>query len=104
MKFTRKLLRQICADYRIPVPEVQRGTPSTLASVEQGAEGCCVYDWCDGRCLIVAKRTTDLDIMLHELAHAIVGQGHGHDQTWFNTMRQINARYANFDPQTGRNL
>ncbi len=104
MKFTRKLLRQICADYGIPVPEVQRGTPSTFSSVEQGAEGCCVYDWCGDRCLIVAKRTTDLDIMLHELAHAIVGRGHGHDQTWFNTMCQLNVRYTNFDPRTGRHI
>ena len=104
MKFTRKLLRRICADYGILVPEVRRGTPSTFSSVESGTEGCCIYDWCGDRCLIVSKRTTDPDIMLHELAHAIVGRGHGHDQSWSDTMRQISIRYTSFDPRTGRHI
>lgn len=102
MKFSRKLLHQICADYDIPVPEVQRGAPSAFSTVERGADGCCIYAWCGDQCLIVAKRTTDLDIMLHELAHAIVGPGHGHDQSWSDTMRQLNIRYTGFNPQTGK--
>ena len=104
MKFTHKLLRRICTDYGILVPEVRRGTPSTFSSVESGAEGCCIYNWRGDRCLIVSKRTTDLDIMLHELAHAIVGPGHGHDQSWNDVMCQINIKYASFDPRTGQHI
>lgn len=32
------------------------------------------------------------DVILHEIAHAIVGPGHGHDYVWRQSARQIGAR------------
>jgi predicted SprT family Zn-dependent metalloprotease len=32
------------------------------------------------------------DTILHEIAHALVGAGHGHDAVWKNVARQIGAR------------
>ena len=32
------------------------------------------------------------DTLLHEIAHALVGQGHGHDEVWKAKCREIGAR------------
>ncbi|MBA4186589.1 MAG: sprT domain-containing protein [Planctomycetaceae bacterium] len=42
-----------------------------------------------------AERNTDeevRDTLLHELAHALVGPGHGHDEVWRAKCQQIGAR------------
>ncbi|MCE9563097.1 MAG: SprT-like domain-containing protein [Planctomycetes bacterium] len=42
-----------------------------------------------------AERNSDedvLDTILHELAHALVGPGHGHDAVWRAKCRQIGAK------------
>lgn len=36
--------------------------------------------------------TTIRDTLLHEIAHALVGEGHGHDGVWKQKCREIGAR------------
>ena len=39
-------------------------------------------------CLKASKQEV-IDVLLHEIAHAIVGPGHGHNATWKTTARRI---------------
>lgn len=58
--------------------------------------GCCHY----GRRIIelsrhfVERNTLDLirDTLLHEIAHALVGPGHGHDAVWKAMCLQVGAK------------
>lgn len=47
-------------------------------------------------CIELSKHITALadehevkDTILHEIAHALVGRGHGHDQVWINKAKEI---------------
>lgn len=40
----------------------------------------------------LATREQVTDTILHEIAHALVGIGHGHDATWQETARRLGAR------------
>ncbi len=40
----------------------------------------------------INKISESEDVVLHELAHALVGRGHGHDDTWKIMCRKVGAR------------
>jgi predicted SprT family Zn-dependent metalloprotease len=58
--------------------------------------GLCLYD---ARAIQLSAHFVELndlgavrDTLLHEIAHALVGPGHGHDEVWKRKCRQIGAR------------
>jgi predicted SprT family Zn-dependent metalloprotease len=66
--------------------------------------GCCCY----GSKIIrlsrhfVARNSPDLirDTLLHEIAHALVGPGHGHDAEWRSMCRRIGAKPERLSNET----
>lgn len=82
---------------KIALQEIKKYCPEFRFQFDRAVRrfGCCHHNL---KLITLSKALTELnsleqvkDTILHEIAHAMAGIGHGHDQYWKSICRQIGA-------------